>query len=225
MIRRLSAKLSLGPLLLACACASSPRSQPAAEPEAPRGQRLAEAEFGDLVEQWITAPGNLYVRRPRPDLSGYHALRFESAAVYYDQRVTPPVEGDHRLLVRALNEFLLPEVATATGLPASQERGAGVLRVRSEVNDLDFDRNRATGSSRVTSIIQSGGAALFVLELADDASGAPLVRVALRRTMPGGVFTGPWSPDIDRARQLFRELSEDAHQSLALVFGRESASR
>ena len=84
------------------------------------------------------------------------------------------------------------------------------------MTDLEFDRARAT-NSRVTSIIQPGRAATFVLQLSDDATGVPLVRIAGRRPMPGGIFTGPWAPDIDRATQLFRAFAKDARESLAHV--------
>jgi hypothetical protein len=66
--------------------------------------------------------------------------------------------------------------------------------------------------------MQPGAAAIFVLDLSDDASGTPLLRIAARRQLPGGIYTGPWAPDIDRSVELFRGFSKDARDCLALVF-------
>jgi hypothetical protein len=177
---------------------------------------LVTAPFGDLIEQWVDTPGALYVRRPRPDLGAYRAMRFERPALFYDASLTPPLVSDHSLLLRALEEAVRDQLTLSIPLPVTRDRGAGVLRVDSEVTDLEFDRTKAT-NSRVTSIIQPGRSATFVLQLADDATGTPLVRIAARRPMPGGIFTGPWAPDIDRATQLFRMFARDARDSLAHV--------
>ncbi len=177
---------------------------------------LLNEPFNDLVEQWVDAPGALYVRRPRPDLGAYRALRFERPSLFYLRTVTPPLVSDHSLLIRTLDGAMRDQVGAAIALPETSERGEGVLRVSTEVVDVEFDRARAT-NSRVTSIIQSGATATFVLQLADDATGTPLVRIAARRPMPGGIFTGPWAPDLDRASQLFRAFAKDARASLAHV--------
>lgn len=201
--------------LAAAACAAPP-SGPRVELDPAAVPVLVNAPFGDLVEQWVDAPGSLFVRRPRPDLGAYRALRFEQPALHYLRGVTPPLVSDHTLLVRSLGGAVREQISAAVPLPETSERGAGVLRVSAEVTDLEFDRARAT-NARVTSIIQPGATATFVLQLADDASGTPLVRVAARRPIPGGIYTGPWSPDIDRATQLFRSFARDARQSLAHV--------
>jgi hypothetical protein len=182
----------------------------------PRGPQLATAQFGDLIEQVVDAPGNLYLRRPRPDFGAYQALRFEQPAIYYDPRVTPPLVQDHSMLTRSLADAVTTGVARSVPLPVVAQRGRGVLRVRAEVSKLEFDRARAS-NSRVTSIIQPGAAAMFVLEIADDETGTPLLRIAGRRQMPGGIYTGPWAPDIDRSIQLFRGFVEDARKCLAYV--------
>jgi hypothetical protein len=209
--RRLLAPL-VALALAACAAPSSPRI--AIDPKAV--PTLVSAPFGDLVEQWIDAPGTLYVRRPRPDLGAFHAMRFERAAIFYDPSVTPPLVADHTFLMRALDNAVRNQVGASIPLPVAKEPGAGVLRVSSEVVGLEFDRGRAT-NSRVTSIIQPGRSATFVLQLSDDASGAPLVRLAARRQLPGGIFTGPWAPDLDRAAQLFQAFGRDARESLSHV--------
>lgn len=202
----------LGLALAACTAPSSPRI--AIDPKA--APTLVTAPFGDLVEQWIDAPGSLYVRRPRPDLGSFRAVRFERPAIFYDRSVTPPLVVDHSFLMRALEAAVRKQVGASIPLPEVQEAGPGVLRVSCEVVELDFDRGRAT-NSRVTAIIQPGRSATFVLQLADDASGTPLVRLATRRQLPGGTFTGPWSPDIDRASQLFQAFGRDARESLSHV--------
>jgi hypothetical protein len=200
--------------LAACATERPPleriKLDPAALPT------LVSAPFGDLVEQWVDAPGSLFVRRPRPDLGAFHALRFERPSLFYENTVTPPLVADHSLLVRALDNAIRDQIAASIPLPETGESGAGVLRVSGEVTDLEFDRAKAT-NSRVTSIIQPGRTATFVLQLSDDATGVPLVRIAMRRPMPGGIFTGPWAPDIDRAVQLFRGFAKDARLSLVHV--------
>jgi hypothetical protein len=200
--------------LAACAGERGPLQRveidPAAKPT------LVNAPFGDLVEQWVDAPGALYVRRPRPDLGIYRALRFERPSLFYERSMTAPLVTDHSVLMRALDNAVRDRISASIPLPETTESGAGVLRVSSEVIDLEFDRAKAT-NSRVTSIIQPGRAATFVLQLTDDATGTPLVRIAARRSLPGGIFTGPWAPDIDRAVQLFREFAKDAQLSLAHV--------
>lgn len=210
-------------LLSACATATTPEQQ-AVAPAAPPGERLSTAPFGDLVEQWTATPGSLFVKRPRPDFAAYRSLRIETPAIYYGEQTLPPLRQDHELLLGALRGLVAQGAPAAIGLPAGETRGTGVLRVRSEVNDLDVDRSRTVGNTRVTSIIQPGRAALFVLELADDATGEPLLRVAASRALPGGIYTGPWSPELDRARQLFRGFADDASETLAVVFGEPSAS-
>jgi hypothetical protein len=202
--------------LASAACAGDPEAgkrialDPKAQPT------LVTAPFGDLVEQWIDAPGALYVRRPRPDLGTYRAVRFERPALFYDRVVVAPLVSDHSLLIRALDGAVRDQVAISIPLPETREPGAGVLRINAEVVGLEFDRARAT-NSRVTSVIQPGRPATFVMQLTDDATGVPLVRFASRRPMPGGIFTGPWAPDIDRATQLFRSFAKDARSSLAHV--------
>ena len=198
-----------------CACAGSVSRQRIEFD--PGGPQLVSAPFGDLIEQWVSAPGNLYMKRPRPDFTSYRAMRIEQPGLFYDARVTPPILQDHGKLVRALEASVAQEVSESIPLPITTERGAGILRVRSEVTGLEFDRARAT-NSRVTSIVQPGAAAIFVLDLSDDASGTPLLRVAARRQLPGGIYTGPWAPDIDRALELFRGFAQDARDCLALVF-------
>jgi len=201
-------------LLALAACASdSPQERIALDPTGPK---LLIKPFGDLVEQWVDAPGALYVKRPRPDLGAYHALRFERPGLFYDRRVTPPLVQDHSMLMRALDGAVRQAMAAAVPLPESRDSGSGVLRVSTEVSNIEFDRARAT-NSRVTSIIQPGAAATFIIELADDATGTPLVRIAARRPMPGGIYTGPWAPDIDRAIQLFRSFGQDVRLSLVHV--------
>jgi hypothetical protein len=177
---------------------------------------LVNAQFGDLVEQWVDAPGALYVRRPRPDLGAYRALRFERPSIFYERSMTAPLVTEHSVLMRALDSAVRDQTSASIPLPETMESGAGVLRISSEVIDLEFDRAKAT-NSRVTSIIQPGRAATFVLQLTDDATGTPLVRIAARRSLPGGIFTGPWAPDIDRAVQLFRSFAKDAQLLLAHV--------
>jgi hypothetical protein len=205
--------LALGASL---ACASDPARleriaiDPAAKPT------LVTAQFGDLVEQWIDAPGSLFVRRPRPDLGAYRALRFERPAIFYERTITAPLISDHSILMRALEGAVRDQVSASIPLPETREPGENVLRVSAEVTDLEFDRAKAS-NSRVTSIIQPGRTATFVLQLADDASGTPLVRIAMRRPMPGGIYTGPWAPDLDRAGQLFRMFAKDVRASLAHV--------
>jgi hypothetical protein len=210
-----SAALALGTLgcLALAACSAPLRERVPLDRGAPT---LIAQPFGDLVEQWVDAPGNLYMRRPRPDLASYRALRFEQPAIFYDTQVTPPLVADHSMLVRGLANALRAELSRLMQLPESRRPGEGILRVSCEVVDLEFDRARAT-NARVTSIVQPGHAATFVLQLTDDATGTPLVRVASRRQMPGGIFTGPWSPELDRAIQLFREFARDARESLAHV--------
>jgi hypothetical protein len=183
---------------------------PAAKPA------LVTAPFGDLVEQWVDVPGSLFVRRPRPDLGSYHAMRIARPTIFYDRGVTAPLVTDHSLLMRSLEAVVRGEMHHSLPLPETKRAGEGVLRVEAEVTDLEFDRSRAT-NSRVTSIVQPGRTATFVLQLSDDAAGTPLVRIAVKRPMPGGIFTGPWSPDIDRAVLLFREFAHDAHDSLGHV--------
>jgi hypothetical protein len=203
--------------LAAClACATDParleriQIDPAAKPT------LVTAQFGDLVEQWIDAPGSLYVRRPRPDLGVYRALRFERPTIFYERAIAAPLVSDHSILIRALDAAVRDQVAASIPLPETRAGGERVLRVSAEVTDLEFDRAKAS-NTRVTSIIQPGRTATFVLQLADDASGTPLVRVAMRRPMPGGIYTGPWAPDLDRATQLFRMFAKDVRSSLAHV--------
>jgi len=201
-------------VLPACASERARTERVAVDPAA--RPTLVSAPFGDLVEQWVDAPGSLYVRRPRPDLGTYHALRFERPSIFYERTVAAPLVTDHSLLMRALESAVRDQVGASIPLPATKQGGEGVLRVNSEVTDLEFDRAKAT-NSRVTSIIQPGRAATFVLQLTDDATGTPLVRIAARRSLPGGIFTGPWAPDIDRAVQLFREFAKDARAALAHV--------
>jgi hypothetical protein len=177
---------------------------------------LVNEPFGDLVEQWVDAPGSLFVRRPRPDLGTYRALRFERPSIFYERSVAAPLVTDHSMLMRALDGAVRDQIGASIPLPATKQAGEGVLRVSSEVSDLEFDRAKAT-NSRVTSIIQPGRTATFVLQLADDETGTPLVRIAMRRSMPGGIFTGPWAPDIDRAVQLFHAFAKDARAALAHV--------
>jgi hypothetical protein len=200
----------------AAACAARAPQLPRVEVDPSAVPVLFHAPFGDLVEQWIDAPGSLFVRRPRPDLGAYHALRFEQPSIFYLRTVTPPLVSDHSALIRALGSAVRDQVSASIPLPETRERGAGILRVSSEVVDVEFDRSRAT-NSRVTSIIQPGATATFVFQLSDDATGTPLVRIAARRPMPGGIFTGPWTPDIDRATLLFRSFAKDARLSLAHV--------
>jgi hypothetical protein len=209
-------------ICIAALLATSCTAPTARIPIDPRGPQLAMAPFGDLVEQVVDAPGNLYLRRPRPDFGSYRALRFEQPAIYYDPRVTPPLVQDHSLLTRSLTEAVSVGIGRSIPLPVVALRGPGVLRVRAEVSKLEFDRARAS-NSRVTSIIQPGAAAMFVLEIADDETGTPLLRVAARRQMPGGIYTGPWAPDIDRSIQLFRGFVDDARQCLAFVVRPASA--
>jgi hypothetical protein len=210
-------RLACGLALIAlCACVSGPGAQERVTIDRSAKPTLAEAPFGDLIEQFVKAPGTLYVRRPRPDLGAYHALRYERPAIFYDASVTPPLVPDHSLLLRALQGALRDNLSAAIPLPETRASGAGVLLVSAEVTDLEFDRARAS-NSRVASIIQPGRSALFVLQLSDAASGTPLVRVASKRQMPGGIYTGPWSPDIDRAIQLFRGFAKDARESLSHV--------
>ncbi len=212
----MQARQLLAPLLAialaACAAPSSPRIvlDPKATPV------LVAAPFGDLVEQWVDAPGSLYVRRPRPDLGAFRAMRFERPTIFYDRAVTPPLVTDHSFLMRALDAAVRNQVGASIPLPITADAGPGVLRVSSEVVGLEFDRGRST-NSRVTSIIQPGRSATFVLQLADDATGVPLVRLATRRQLPGGIFTGPWSPDLDRSNQLFQAFGRDARESLSHV--------
>jgi len=201
-------------VLPACASEQAGTERIAVDPSAQ--PTLVNAPFGDLVEQWVDAPGGLFVRRPRPDLGAYRALRYERPSIFYVRSVAAPLVTDHSLLMRALDSAVRDQIGASIPLPATKQGGAGVLRVSSEVSDLEFDRAKAT-NSRVTSIIQPGRTATFVLQLSDDATGTPLVRIAMRRSMPGGIFTGPWAPDIDRAVQLFREFAKDARASLAHV--------
>ena len=177
---------------------------------------LVTAPFGDLIEQWVDLPGSLYVRRPRPDLGAYRAVRLERPAVFYRRSLALPLQSSHAMLVRALDGVVREQIAVSISLPETREAGTGVLRVSSEVVNLDFDRARAA-NSRVTSIIEPGAAATFVLQLTDDATGTPLVRIATRRPMPGGIYTGPWAPDIDRSIQLFHAFAKDARRALAHV--------
>lgn len=207
-----AASLAACALLLACT-SGEPQERIAVDPTGPK---LLVKPFGDLVEQWVDAPGALYVKRPRPDLSTFRGLRFVRPALYYDRRVTAPLVQDHSMLLRALDEAMRDALAAAVPLPESREGGAGILRVETEVSNLEFDRARAT-NSRVTSIIQPGAAATFIVEISDDATGAPLVRIAARRAMPGGIYTGPWAPDIDRSIQLFRSFAQDVRLSLVHV--------
>jgi hypothetical protein len=216
MPRSLGRSIVLAACAALAACASGTASQPRIAIDPKALPTLVNAPFGDLVEQWVDAPGALYVRRPRPDLGAYHALRFERPTLFYERRVAAPLVADHSLLTRALASAVRDQVATSIPLPETSRAGAGVLRVSAEVIDLEFDRARAA-NSRVTSIIQPGHSATFVLQLSDDASGTPLVRIASRRPMPGGIYTGPWAPDIDRATQLFRAFAKDARESLAHV--------
>jgi hypothetical protein len=202
--------------LVGCACASDPtrferiQIDPSAQPT------LVNAPFGDLVEQWVDAPGSLFVRRPRPDLGAYRALRFERPAIFYERSVAAPLASDHSFLTRALASAVRDELTLSIPLVETSQRGAGVLRVSAEVTELDFDRSKSS-NTRVTSIVEPGRTATFVLQLADDDSGTPLVRIATRRPMPGGIFTGPWSADVDRCVQLFRSFARDARESLAHV--------
>jgi hypothetical protein len=201
-------------VLTACASERAETQRIAVDPAAK--PTLVNAPFGDLVEQWVDAPGGLFVRRPRPDLGAYRALRFERPSIFYESSVAAPLVSDHSMLLRALDTAVRDQIGASIPLPATKEGGAGVLRVSSEVTDLEFDRAKAT-NSRVTSIIQPGRTATFVLQLTDDATGTPLVRIAMRRGMPGGIFTGPWAPDIDRAVQLFRAFAKDARAALSHV--------
>lgn len=224
--------LGLGALLLGCT--STLVTEPAGEaspaphasaPAAPQRQPLALRPLEDLVEQWTASPGNLFLRRPRPDFTQYDAIFVEPPEVYYTEGVVPPVIADDRRLRNAFESAMAEELGPATGLPATKRRGAGVLLIRFEVSNLDLDRNRnGLGQSRVTSIIQPSGNVFFVVEVADDATGTPLVRFAMRRPLPGGIFTGPWWPDLDRARQLFIQFSQDAGENLAILFGTAEAS-
>ncbi len=216
MLHPLARALGLFAALGAAACASSsaPVERIARDPAAV--PVLVNEPFGDLVEQWVDAPGALYVRRPRPDLGAYRALRFERPSVFYLRTVTPPLVSDHSLLIRSLDAAVREQIGAAILLPETRESGVGVLRVSSEVVDVEFDRSRAT-NSRVTSIVQPGATATFVFQLSDDATGTPLVRIAARRPMPGGIFTGPWAPDLDRATLMFRSFAKDARTSLAYV--------
>ena len=210
------ARLLLAATFALAGCTSDP-SRLERIPVDPTAQpTLVTAQFGDLVEQWIDAPGSLFVRRPRPDLGAYRALRFERPTIFYERTVTAPLVTDHTMLMRSLDSAVRDQVSAAIPLPESRSAGAGVLRVSAEVTDLEFDRAKAS-NTRVTSIIQPGRSATFVLQLADDVSGTPLVRIALRRQMPGGIFTGPWAPDLDRASQLFRTFAKDVRASLAHV--------
>jgi hypothetical protein len=208
---------SIAALLACCAALACAATLPGARiPHDPRGPQLVNAPFGDLVEQWVDAPGNLYVRRPRPDFTAYRALRFEQPSIFYDVRVTPPLVQDHSILVRSLADAVRAGVGSALPFAIAAKPGPGVLRVRAEVTELEFDRARVS-NSRVTSIIQPGASAMFVLEIADDETGTPLLRVAARRQMPGGIFTGPWAPDIDRSQLLFRGFASDTRECLAHV--------
>jgi hypothetical protein len=201
---------------LGCACAPDAarferiQVDPAARPT------LVSAPFGDLVEQWVDAPGSLFVRRPRPDLGAYRALRFERPAIFYERSVAAPLVTDHSFLTRALASAVREELMLSIPLAETSQGGDGVLRVSAEVTELEFDRSKSS-NTRVTSIVEPGRTATFVLQLTDDASGTPLVRIAARRPMPGGIFTGPWSADIDRSVQLFRAFAKDARESLAHV--------
>ncbi len=203
-------------LLVPLACATGAPPGPSAEETT--APRLATAPLGDLVEQWIVSSGNLFLKRPRPDFAAYRSLRVEVPALYFEDHTTPPIAQDQAMLKRGFQAVLIAQVTKAIGLPAGNARGPGVLRVRGEANDLELDRARS-GNSRVTSIIQPSGNVFFVLELADDVTGEPLVRFAMRRPLPGGIYTGPWWPDLDRARLLFRTFAADAHENLAIVFG------
>jgi hypothetical protein len=200
--------------LLAVGCAGSGVERARLDPNAKPA--LVTAPFGDLVEQWVDVPGSLWVRRPRPDLSSYRAMRIAPPTVFYDASVSPPFLSDHGQLLRSLTGAVRASMRLSLPLPETQRGGEGVLRVEAEVTDLEFDRSKST-NARVTSIVQPGRNATFVLQLADDALGTPLVRIAVKRPMPGGIFTGPWSPDIDRASELFREFARDAHVSLGHV--------
>jgi len=196
------------------ACTSLPLPRIAIDPKAVPA--LVNAPFGDLVEQWVDSPGSLFVRRPRPDLGAYRAVRFERPTIFYGRAVTPPLVSDHSMLMRTLESVVRNQVGASLPLPVTSQAGDGVLRVSCEVIDLDFDRARSS-NSRVTAIIQSGRTVTFVLQLSDDATGTPLVRMANRRPMPGGTFTGPWSPDLDRSNQLFQSFGRDARESLSHV--------
>lgn len=228
----LAFRLGLGALLLGCTIAptapsegEAPASVEASFAIPPERERLALSPLEDLVEQWTTSPGNLFLRRPRPDFTQYEAIRVETPRLYYREGVIPPVSADDLRLRRAFEGAMIDDLGPATGLPVTKRRGAGVLLIRAEVSNLDLDRNRnGTGQSRVTSIIQPSGSVFFVVEVSDDATGAALVRYAMRRPLPGGIFTGPWWPDLDRARQLFIRFSQDAREGLAFVFGTDEAS-
>jgi hypothetical protein len=221
----LALRLVLAAASLACGTAPPTppaRAQPAPEAAAAPGQRttLALSPLGDLVEQWTAAPGNLFLRRPRPDFEQYETIRVEMPAVYYSEGVTPPIPSDTVRLKKAFRAAMAEELGPATGLPVSDRRGPHVLVILSEASNVDLDRNRnGLGQSRVTSIIQPSGNVFFVVEVADDATGTPLVRFAMRRPLPGGIFTGPWWPELDRARQLFLQFAQDAGNGLGVVFG------
>lgn len=195
-------------------------------PDAPRispplrsGPALAVAPLGALVEQWIQSRGNVYLRRPRPDFSQYRSLHLEAPGLFYSQDSARLHARDLRRLSDELRDALAAPVAGAVGLPIDAARGPGVLRVRAEASELDFNQP-TSGNSRVTSMARPSGAVLFVLDLADDATGDALVRFVIRQPLPGGTFGGSRTPELARAERLFRSFAKEAGEALGQLLAK-----
>ncbi len=163
---------------VACADASSRGPSPI------RSERFDVRPDG-LERLAIRGPGTLYMRPGRP-IGAYDSFKLNRIDITFkDTRYSDSDEERIRAHVRSS----LLRSMEATGLPIVDEPDECTLLV--EVGILDIvliDPIPRSGAS--TYLVKSWGEATIAQHLYDAETGAPLMRFAVRRQVPGGIASG-----------------------------------
>jgi hypothetical protein len=158
--------------------------------------------------------GAVFVAQPPPDWGRFRRVVVELPRIEYAARSARPTGSDERRLREQLRTTLTQVFAEALGWQPAEAGAADLVRLRSQISDLELSAPPVS-AVRTTAFQAPSGSAGFVLELEDAARGVPLLRFAERRPLPGGTFVGPPWTELQRTREAFRRFALDARSALA----------
>lgn len=198
---------------LACARAPVPVEDPMVAPaEAPVASDLpASPDREPGLERVKLGGGGLLEMRPDRPIGAYDSFKLNRIDVTFsDNRFTARDEQRIRTHVRDT----VMEDMRATGLPIVEKPDRCTLLVEVGIVDIKLI-DPVSSSGAATHFVNSWGAATVVQRLFDGSTGAPLMRFATRRSIPGNtVSRTDDGRDWVQINETLDELIRDAQKAL-----------